>query len=96
MFARGSDMQSTSNDVTSEKTKIRVKQHFVPNNITDVFSTVEWDKRSAEIKKSDGTVAFHADNLLFPKSWSQNCTGLVAEKYFRYVPVAVPGSFASD
>jgi ribonucleoside-diphosphate reductase alpha chain len=72
-------------------TGIRKRQHIeVFSQLhaarTPVWETVEWEDRTAEIKTPDGRVVFRATDLRFPKTWSQNCTALVAEKYFRHVP----------
>ncbi|WP_028062369.1 vitamin B12-dependent ribonucleotide reductase [Solirubrobacter soli] len=41
------------------------------------FDAVEWELRTAAVGK------FHQDDVEFPKSWSQNATNIVAQKYFR-------------
>jgi ribonucleoside-diphosphate reductase alpha chain len=46
------------------------------------FDTVEWELRNAHIGHGD-RVAFEQENVEFPKSWSQNATNIVAQKYFR-------------
>jgi len=46
------------------------------------FETVEWDLRDAKIGHG-GKVAFEQRGVEFPKSWSQNATNIVAQKYFR-------------
>src|SRR5271155_4595068 len=46
------------------------------------FDTVEWELRDARIGHGD-RVAFEQQNVEFPKSWSQNATNIVAQKYFR-------------
>ncbi|MFZ2113585.1 MAG: vitamin B12-dependent ribonucleotide reductase [Solirubrobacteraceae bacterium] len=49
---------------------------------THPFETVEWELRDARIGHGD-RVAFEQENVEFPKSWSQNATNIVAQKYFR-------------
>ena len=49
---------------------------------THPFDTVEWELRDAHIGHGD-RVAFEQKNVEFPKSWSQNATNIVAQKYFR-------------
>ena len=49
---------------------------------THPFDTVEWELRDARIGHGD-RVAFEQENVEFPKSWSQNATNIVAQKYFR-------------
>ncbi len=46
------------------------------------FDTVEWELRDAHIGHGD-KVAFEQRGVEFPKSWSQNSTNIVAQKYFR-------------
>jgi ribonucleoside-diphosphate reductase alpha chain len=46
------------------------------------FDTLEWESRDARIGHGD-RVAFEQENVEFPKSWSQNATNIVAQKYFR-------------
>jgi ribonucleoside-diphosphate reductase alpha chain len=46
------------------------------------FETVDWEVRDARIGHGDH-VAFEQTDVEFPKSWSQNATNIVAQKYFR-------------
>ncbi|MGA7703625.1 MAG: vitamin B12-dependent ribonucleotide reductase [Solirubrobacteraceae bacterium] len=46
------------------------------------FDTVEWELRDARIGHGD-RIAFEQTDVEFPKSWSQNATNIVAQKYFR-------------
>ena len=46
------------------------------------YETLEWELRDARIGHGD-RVAFEQKNVEFPKSWSQNATNIVAQKYFR-------------
>jgi ribonucleoside-diphosphate reductase alpha chain len=48
----------------------------------DPFATVEWELRDAHIGHG-GKVSFEQTDVEFPKSWSQNSTNIVAQKYFR-------------
>ncbi len=49
---------------------------------THPFEVVEWELRDARIGHGD-RVAFEQRGVEFPKSWSQNATNIVAQKYFR-------------
>ncbi len=49
---------------------------------THPFEAVEWELRNARIGHGD-RVAFEQRGVEFPKSWSQNATNIVAQKYFR-------------
>ncbi len=46
------------------------------------FDEVEWETRDAVIGDPDDP-AFEQRGVEFPKSWSQNATNIVAQKYFR-------------
>ncbi|HEV7585652.1 MAG TPA: vitamin B12-dependent ribonucleotide reductase [Solirubrobacteraceae bacterium] len=49
---------------------------------THPFDVIEWERRDARIGHGD-RVAFEQPGVEFPKSWSQNATNIVAQKYFR-------------
>jgi ribonucleoside-diphosphate reductase alpha chain len=49
---------------------------------THPFDAVEWETRDARIGHGD-RIAFEQEGVEFPKSWSQNATNIVAQKYFR-------------
>ncbi|HXD55733.1 MAG TPA: vitamin B12-dependent ribonucleotide reductase [Solirubrobacteraceae bacterium] len=49
---------------------------------THPFESVEWELRDARIGHGDH-VAFEQRGVEFPKTWSQNATNIVAQKYFR-------------
>ncbi|MFI5004901.1 MAG: LAGLIDADG family homing endonuclease [Solirubrobacterales bacterium] len=49
---------------------------------THPFDAVEWESRDARIGHGE-RVAFEQRGVEFPKSWSQNATNIVAQKYFR-------------
>ena len=46
------------------------------------FDAVEWEQRDARIGHGD-KISFEQRDVEFPKSWSQNATNIVAQKYFR-------------
>jgi ribonucleoside-diphosphate reductase alpha chain len=46
------------------------------------FETTEWEIRDARIGHGDA-IAFEQKDVEFPKSWSQNATNIVTQKYFR-------------
>jgi len=46
------------------------------------FDAVEWELRDARIGRGD-KISFEQTDVEFPKSWSQNATNIVAQKYFR-------------
>ncbi len=48
------------------------------------FDEIEWETRDAVIPNyKEGGNAFEQRGVEFPKSWSQNATNIVAQKYFR-------------
>jgi ribonucleoside-diphosphate reductase alpha chain len=48
------------------------------------YDEVEWETRDAVIPNyKEGGNAFEQRDVEFPKSWSQNSTNIVAQKYFR-------------
>ncbi|HWB20945.1 MAG TPA: hypothetical protein VG711_11640, partial [Phycisphaerales bacterium] len=49
----------------------------------DVYSTVEWTRRTSKITDSDGRAVFEMKDAEVPKSWSQLATDIVVSKYFR-------------
>src|SRR4051812_38727161 len=60
---------------------LRVRRLFTTPGVHP-FDTVEWELRDARIGHGD-KVAFEQPDVEFPKSWSQNATNIVAQKYFR-------------
>jgi ribonucleoside-diphosphate reductase alpha chain len=48
----------------------------------DPFASVEWELRDARIGHGE-KIAFEQRDVEFPRSWSQNATNIVAQKYFR-------------
>ncbi|HUA10774.1 MAG TPA: vitamin B12-dependent ribonucleotide reductase [Solirubrobacteraceae bacterium] len=46
------------------------------------FDTIEWETRDAVIGHGE-SVVFEQRDVEFPRSWSQNATNIVAQKYFR-------------
>ncbi|MCC6909177.1 MAG: adenosylcobalamin-dependent ribonucleoside-diphosphate reductase [Phycisphaerales bacterium] len=50
---------------------------------TDVFSTVNWAKRTSRISNADGSVVFEMKDAEVPESWSQLATDIMVSKYFR-------------
>jgi ribonucleoside-diphosphate reductase alpha chain len=73
--------QSSVAEVVQAGTALSIKRMFTSPG-THPFETVEWDLRDARIGHGD-RVAFEQRGVEFPKSWSQNATNIVAQKYFR-------------
>ncbi|HWX44258.1 MAG TPA: vitamin B12-dependent ribonucleotide reductase [Solirubrobacteraceae bacterium] len=78
-------MQTTSRPTTIEEASpgvaLSVERLFTSPE-THPFDAVEWELRDARIGHGD-RVAFEQRGVEFPKSWSQNATNIVAQKYFR-------------
>src|SRR3954466_13401921 len=55
---------------------LTVERYFTTPGVAP-FDAVEWELRTAAVG------SFRQDNVEFPKSWSQNSTNIVAQKYFR-------------
>ncbi len=49
----------------------------------DPLESIEFVKRTSEIKNPDGSIVFKMDDVLVPKTWSQVATDIIAQKYFR-------------
>ncbi|MGO8907158.1 MAG: vitamin B12-dependent ribonucleotide reductase [Solirubrobacteraceae bacterium] len=60
---------------------LEIKRYFTSPR-THPFDAVEWEIRDARIGHGD-RIAFEQKDVEFPKSWSQNATNIVAQKYFR-------------
>jgi ribonucleotide reductase alpha subunit len=76
----GSSQTPVLSDVTPGEA-LSVKRFFTTRG-QHAFDTLEWEHRDARIAHGD-RVAFEQPDVEFPKSWSQNATNIVAQKYFR-------------
>ncbi len=77
-------MQTTSRPTTPEiepGAALSIGRFFT-TPATHPFDAVEWEVRDARIGHGD-RVAFEQQGVEFPKSWSQNATNIVSQKYFR-------------
>jgi ribonucleoside-diphosphate reductase alpha chain len=72
---------STIPHSTTPGDALEIKRFFTTPG-THPFDSVEWELRDARIGHGD-RIAFEQENVEFPKSWSQNATNIVAQKYFR-------------
>ncbi len=73
--------QSSVAEVVQAGTALSIKRMFTSPG-THPFEAVQWELRDARIGHGD-RVAFEQKDVEFPKSWSQNATNIVAQKYFR-------------
>jgi ribonucleoside-diphosphate reductase alpha chain len=71
----------TVSHVTAPGSALEIKRFFTTPG-THPFDAVEWERRDARIGHGD-RVAFEQEDVEFPKSWSQNATNIVSQKYFR-------------
>jgi ribonucleoside-diphosphate reductase alpha chain len=70
-------------DVEAKETGLRFKRHFTSDG-AHPFDEIEWESRDAVIPNfKEGGNAFEQRDVEFPKTWSQNATNIVAQKYFR-------------
>ena len=60
---------------------LSIRRYFTTRE-THPFDAVDWDVRNARIGRGD-KVSFEQRDVEFPKTWSQNATNIVAQKYFR-------------
>jgi ribonucleoside-diphosphate reductase alpha chain len=78
-------MQKTPQPTTLKESEpgsaLSVRRFFTTPGVHP-FETVQWERRDARIGHGD-RVAFEQRDVEFPKSWSQNATNIVAQKYFR-------------
>jgi ribonucleoside-diphosphate reductase alpha chain len=82
---RSKPMQRTPQPTTTEEPTSGAAlslQRFFTEPGRHPFDAVEWELRDARIGHGD-RVAFEQRDVEFPKSWSQNATNIVAQKYFR-------------
>jgi ribonucleoside-diphosphate reductase alpha chain len=71
----------TISHATAPGSALQIKRFFTTPG-THPFDAVEWERRDARIGHGD-RVAFEQTDVEFPKSWSQNATNIVSQKYFR-------------
>ncbi len=78
--------QSTSKPANAQRKHgaqgLRINPLFCPTDIEDVFSTVQWETRTAAIKDEKGEALFEQTDCEIPESWSQLATNVVVSKYF--------------
>ena len=72
---------NNSQDASANATGLSIRRFFTTPG-DDPFEGVRWELRDARIGHGD-RVAFEQRGVEFPRSWSQNATNIVAQKYFR-------------
>jgi ribonucleoside-diphosphate reductase alpha chain len=73
--------KSAANTVGTEHGGLTIERRFTIPGVHP-FDQVEWETRDAVIGDPENP-AFEQRGVEFPKSWSQNATNIVAQKYFR-------------
>ncbi len=73
--------KSAANTPRTESDGITVERRFTTPGVHP-FDEIEWELRDAVIGDPENP-AFEQRGAEFPKSWSQNATNIVAQKYFR-------------
>src|SRR5687767_2427704 len=76
----GEYTESTESATESHAPKaagLKIARHFTEPG-EDVWSTVEWEKRSAIITGEKGDIVFEQHDIDVPKSWTQLATNVVA------------------
>ena len=74
-------MPSNRTATTPSTAGVTVERRFTEPGVHP-FDAVEWEIRDAVIG-DPAKPAFEQRGVEFPKSWSQNATNIVAQKYFR-------------
>src|SRR5690348_14268514 len=75
--------QTSQSQLTPDATGqgLSIRRYFT-NPGVHPFDAVEWELRDARIGHGE-KISFEQRDVEFPKSWSQNATNIVAQKYFR-------------
>ncbi len=71
----------TLSEPTAAGSALKIERYFTSGDVHP-FDAVEWELRDARIGHGE-KVAFEQEGVEFPKSWSQNATNIVSQKYFR-------------
>ena len=72
---------ATAPAITAAGDGVSVGRRFTEPGVSP-FDAIEWEIRDAVIGDPEKP-AFEQRGVEFPKSWSQNATNIVAQKYFR-------------
>ncbi|HID23644.1 MAG TPA: vitamin B12-dependent ribonucleotide reductase, partial [Planctomycetaceae bacterium] len=92
-FAQSNVLSETTSDQRTrlqngesfEPGPMKVEPYFCPEGV-DPFETVQWERRTAQIKDESGQVLFEQKDCEVPKTWSQLATNVVVSKYFYGEP----------
>ena len=76
-------MATKAKDIGIARGGLAFRRHFTTAG-THPFDQTDWEIRDAVIPNfKEGGNAFEQRGVEFPRSWSQNATNIVAQKYFR-------------
>ncbi len=73
--------KTAANDARATQAGLTVERRYTTPGVHP-FDEVEWEVRDALIGDPESP-AFEQRGVEFPRSWSQNATNIVAQKYFR-------------
>jgi ribonucleoside-diphosphate reductase alpha chain len=73
--------RATSKAGTTTEKGLVIERRFTSPGVHP-YDELEWEKRDAIIGDPENP-AFKQEGVEFPKTWSQNATNIVAQKYFR-------------
>jgi len=73
--------KSAATGVETRQNGLTIERRFTTSGVHP-FDEIEWELRDALIG-DPANPAFEQRGVEFPKSWSQNATNIVAQKYFR-------------
>jgi ribonucleoside-diphosphate reductase alpha chain len=73
--------KTAANDARATQAGLTVERRYTTPGVHP-FDEVEWEVRDAIIGDPESP-AFEQRGVEFPRSWSQNATNIVAQKYFR-------------
>jgi ribonucleoside-diphosphate reductase alpha chain len=62
--------------------RLKIDAEFCPTDVEDLYTTVDWEVRSAQIKGENGELIFEQTNCEVPSFWSQLATNVICSKYF--------------
>ena len=61
---------------------LRIENQFCPTDLADPFDSVQWERRSAQIKDESGKLMFEQKDVEIPAGWTQLATNVIVSKYF--------------
>ena len=79
------DQVKTQPTVSANKKKasgLTFRRFFTKPGVSP-YDDVEWERRTAQIADSQGSVIFEQKDVEVPKDWSMTATNIVASKYLH-------------